>query len=472
MTVTIRFFKCLLPASIVLTLFANCKKLLDPGLPPHLVVAANVYSNDSLAEAEMKGVYSEIMKAFGLLNGNTTRWAGIYSDELDRAIKLDTDVPFLTNSLAKDDTRIKEIWGTAFRYIYNTNDLILGVQGSSSLLPKTSSQLTGEALFIRALIYFYLVNLFGDVPLVTGTDYKKNAQLSRTPVNRIYEQMITDLQEARNKLADDYVITPEYPNERVRTNKQAASAFLARVLLYHQQWIAAEEAATEVIQSPLYQLESDLQQTFRKINKEAILQFMPVSKAFNTAEGSLFVPTTQNGKPPYILTDSLLKTFEPGDKRWGWIRIVTIGNIPYYSPLKYNVNQGPPYKEYNVVLRLAEQYLIRAEARIMQDKLAEGTADLNMIRTRAGLSAFPVFSSRATAMAALEKERGRELFAEWGHRWLDLKRWPASSPVYPTKADEIMSRYKADTWDTTDKLWPIPNEEIELNPNLVQNPGY
>lgn len=126
-----------------------------------------------------------------------------------------------------------------------------------------------------------------------------------------------------------------------------------------------------------------------------------------------------------------------------------------------------------MVLRLAEQYLIRAEARINQEKIEIGIQDLNALRTRARLStAYSTTSplsllsltlSKTEALSALERERRVELFSEWGHRWLDLKR--------TNKANEILSLLKP-KWQNTDILFPIPTLELTTNSAIKQNEGY
>lgn len=469
-----RISKWFILLSLVLIVFVSCKKWADAGLPPDQLVAPKVYGNDSLATAALNDLYTEIVFSSGLLNGNTTKWAGLYGDELNKAIP-GNDEPFVTNTIASDDLKIQALWANSYKLIYIANDVIAGISNSTSLGEATRDQLTGEALFLRSLVYFYLTNLFGDVPFVTGIDYKKNAVLPRTPVAAIYAQLVTDLQNAENKLSDTYISRKDYPMERVRANKKSATALRARIHLYLRQWSSAEAAATTVIVSPLYQLEADVQQTFRLASREAILQFLPVSPIYNTAEGSFFVPAAPTGKPAITLTDTIVKSFEPADKRWNWIRQWIGGSPTLYSPYKYKIfskGQDDPYEEYSVVLRVAEQYLIRAEARMMQNNLQGAADDINVIRQRAGIKALPVFDSIAAAMTALQAERCRELFAEWGQRWFDLNRWPSISPAYSSKADEIMSQLKPRTWKSTDSVWPIPYQEIQLNNALQQNPGY
>lgn len=116
-----------------------------------------------------------------------------------------------------------------------------------------------------------------------------------------------------------------------------------------------------------------------------------------------------------------------------------------------------------MVLRLAEQYLIRAEARAQQNNLAGAAADLNAIRQRAGLEPLPDNLDKAAMLLAVEQERRIELFAEWGHRWFDLRRTGRSLAVLsPIKPDLT----------ATDLWYPIPLSAINTNPFLTQNEGY
>jgi hypothetical protein len=470
-------YKCAFAVPFVtgLLLVTGCNKLLDAGEPDNKVVTSQVYKSDSLAKAAVIGVYYEMMERFGPHNGYMTRFPGLSCDELFPATTaLSQDQPFLTNTIPTNNPIISSIWAYAYTYIYQCNDLVEGLTGNKFITPALRDQLLGEAYFLRALSYFYLVNLYGDVPLVLTTDYTKSYKIPRTPVDDVYKQLTEDLTQAQDLLPNGYVTTPEFPTARVRVNRLAVKALLARIYLYQGRWGDAAAAATEVIGSGIYQLETDLPQTFRYNSPEAILQFMPVSNIFNTAEGSMFVPANPSGRPSLILCDSILKYMEPADKRKAWIRTVTVSGKQYNSPYKYKLNSATPRDEYNMVLRLAEQYCIRAEARAMLDQLPEAVNDLNVIRKRAGLPDLANITTQARAMAAVEQERRMEFFAEWGHRWFDLKRWPASQPTHPgeRRIDEVMNALRPATWKTTATLWPIPSIEIIHNPALTQNEGY
>lgn len=305
-----------------------------------------------------------------------------------------------------------------------------------------------------------MINLFGDVPLITTSDYRLNSTLPRTSKSKVYQQIISDLTDALNLLDTSYIT-----DGRVRPNKWAAAAMLARVYLYNGDWIDAESEATAVINSGIYTLEPDLNNVFLKDSKEAIWQLMPVNPEFNTYEGNAILQPNNTLPPTYLLTSSLLNAFEAGDRRLAaWVGSRTFQSQVEYFPYKYKVyGNNAPLTEYYMVLRLAEQYLIRAEARAEQNNFEGALQDINEIRNRAGLPDV-TYNSQQTILAAIEQERRIELFAEWGHRWNDLKR--------TGRINTVLGALKPATWQPKDTLWPIPQNEINLNHSLTQNPGY
>jgi hypothetical protein len=190
----------------------------------------------------------------------------------------------------------------------------------------------------------------------------------------------------------------------------------------------------------------------------------------NSGEGKLFIlPETQNliGNPVY-LGENIANSFEVNDRRKiEWVGTIAYDGTNYFFPNKYKVAQGVdiPSIEYSTVFRLAEQYLIRAEARTHLGDFLGAQEDLNFIRHRAGLGNTTAIYE-TTLLAAIEQERKVELFTEYGHRWFDLKR--------TNKADVVLSAIKGATWQSTDQLYPIPAREIAKSPSLQghQNPGY
>jgi hypothetical protein len=307
----------------------------------------------------------------------------------------------------------------------------------------------GEAKFVRAFAYFYLINLFGDVPLETSTGYVTNSILPRTQTGVVYQQILSDLQSAENSMSDSYPST-----DKARANKWAAVAMLARVYLYTGKWAAAEASATDVINSGTYTLESNLNNVFLVTSNEAIWQMQPTTTYFNTAEGLYFLPAASYLSPSYRLQSFLLNSFESGDQRFvNW----TIAYGPNIVPYKFKIRTSTTLIEYETPLRLAEQYLIRAEARAQQNNLSGTIADLNVIRNRAALPNTAA-SDKSTLLTAIYHENQIEFFAEWGHRWMDLKRTGL--------IDQILGSEKTG-WQSYQALYPIPVSQITVNPQLT-----
>jgi starch-binding outer membrane protein, SusD/RagB family len=366
-------------------------------------------------------------------------------------------------------------WSQFYNYIYQANAAIEGLSASITLSPSIKNQLMGEAKFIRALSIFYLTNIYGDVPAVTTTDYNINKPIARSPQNQIYSQVIADLKDAQALLSDDY-LGPDgsIVTEKVRPNKAAATAMLARTYLYMQKWDSAEVEASAVIGSNKYQLVSDLNAVFLKNSAETILNLETPNGGYNTFDAQSFLAgyLYNGGQPsasyPFTMSDDLINEFESGDARKSnWTMSSTVAATTYYFPFKYKLfYTGAPPEEYPVLLRLAEQYLIRAESRAQLSDLAGAATDLNMIRSRAGL-ANTTASTQSDLIDAIYNERRVELFTEYGQRWFDLKR--------SEKIDAVMSvitALKGGSWETTDQLYPIPLNDLQADPNLTQNPGY
>jgi hypothetical protein len=298
------------------------------------------------------------------------------------------------------------------------------------------------------------------VPLVTTTDYTINGSLPRTESAMVYDQIVSDLTAAKDLLPVDY---SAYNDERVRPNKYAAMALLARTYLFRGDYVKAEQEATAVINNTgLYGLINNPDSVFLKNNKEAIWQLLPVIPGYNTHDGFNFILTAlpANG----ALSDNLVNSFEAGDKRKvSWVKSFSNTGATYYFPYKYKIKTGSGLTEYSMILRLAEQFLIRAEARAQQNNVLGSQSDINTIRARAGLALTNAMDKTGLLMA-IEHERQTELFTEWGHRWFDLKR--------TGRADAVLSPIKSPNWQATDIFYPIPQTEINNDPNLTQNAGY
>jgi hypothetical protein len=403
------------------------------------------------------GFASGGFQSIGYLTGLSADELANYSTDLEQA-------QFFNNSLLPTNQTINNyLWQEGYRILYQANAVIEGLS-ASGLDSVTKSSLIGEVRFIRAFSNFYLTNLFGEIPQVTTTDYLINNSLIRSSRMDIQKGMLDDLAAAQHQLAEFYPSPTGTPTEdRIRPNKYAATALQARLFLYIGDWQAAEAASTILInKSDTYSLCQDLNQVFLKNSAETIWQLKPVMPGTNTNDARAYI---LNGPPNNAaLSDELLNGFETGDRRrLAWIDSVSNGTSWYYFPFKYKAVTNNDLAEYQMVLRLAEQYLIRAEARAHLDDISGSQNDLNVIRNRAGLPNTTA-TDQASLLLAIEHERQIELFTEWGHRWFDLKRTGRSTAV--------LEPLKSPNWQVTDTLFPIPRIEITNNPKLTQNPGY
>jgi starch-binding outer membrane protein, SusD/RagB family len=446
---------------ILFTGFSSCKKFASIPPPMTQVETNRIFENDQAAIAATVGLYSQMMQAsFTFTNAAITIYPALSADELyNTSANADYDL-FHTNDILSPANGLTRLWTFAYRDIYQANAVMEGLNNSLTLGDSLKKQLRGEMLVVRALSYFYLVNLFGDIPVVTTTSYLDNQSLPRSPVADVYQSIVTDLQEAKSLLQENYPSAG-----RARPNKWTAAALLARVYLYMKNWPQAETEASAVISSGIYSLVPNLNNVFLVSSTEAIWQMSPVTTSINTAEGNLFIPIFSFFKPTFAATDSLLNAFEANDQRkTSWLSSSVISGKTYYYPFKYKVRTGgPPYTEYYMVLRLAELYLIRAEARAQQNNITPAQDDLNKIRNRAGLPN-TIAGTQALLLNAIQQERRIELFAEWGHRWFDLKR--------SGNINNVLQPVKAPHWQPSDALYPLPQYDLQTNPFLVQNPGY
>lgn len=468
---------------IVILLQSGCRKFVEVGTPPDKITQSNVFSNDKTAITVLTTLYgsnmytgTDMAKYCGLLTDEFSLWSGADLNHF----------AYYTNFLSSQPTSSTgiEIWNSFYSSIFTCNSAIEGLSVSSNLSPYVKKQLLGEAHFMRAWFYFYLVNLYGDLPLAVGIDPDINSLLSRSPKELVYQQIINDLSKAQELLNTEYVNGQLIAGtqERVRPTKWAADALLARVYLYTREYAKAELEASKVIgHSTSFSL-LPCATVFLKNSREAIWQLQPIDLGFNTQEARTFHLSTfpqgfSNAKPVYI-SSFLLNAFDAHDqRRTQWVDSWTEGGSTYYFPAKYkvaeengSVNSPETMTEYSMMLRLSEQYLIRAEARAKLNNLSGAIADLDLIRNRANLPLIANINpsiSQSDLLVAILNERQVELFSEWGHRWFDLKRTGKIDAVM-----NVVTPTKEGTWESTDQLLPIPYDDLLYGPNLIQNPGY
>jgi len=476
----------------VISTCSSCRKFVDIEGPATSVSSKNIYNNDATAIGAVTSLYVNLGSASlggpGELS-SLSCIAGLSSDEL--TLYNSSDDPTLSayykNALTNSNNGFPDYWGMVYQRIAVVNAAIEGLNASMNLSPRVKQQLIGEVMFMRAFYNFYLVNLYGDVPLVLSTDYSVNAIISKSSEVEVYRQIIQDLNQAILLLSEKYLkgdgltAYPSGSEERVRPTKWAAIALLARTYLYMKDWVNAEKQASIILSNTIeYQLQEagKLEQVFLKNNKEAIWQLQPTKNGYNTMDANMFVLISggPSGNNPVFLSSNLVNSFEMNDQRKSsWIGTTTADGITYSFANKYKIiptNINTPVKEYSTVMRLAEQFLIRAEARAHQGNLSGAISDVDHIRERAGLVLIKDINASITQIElinAIMRERRFELFTEWGHRWFDLKR--------TKKIDEVMSfvtpqKTGGAIWKGYQEYYPISQMELQRNPNLTPTPGY
>ena len=447
--------------ALLAVVFSSCESFIDIDPPQSQLVGETVFVASATANAALSDIYARIRDG-GFASGNQTSarfLMGLYADEYAYYGTNTDQQQFYNHTLLPANGELTELWNLAYGQIYAANALLNGVQQSQSINEEEKNRFTGEALFIRAYLHFYLVNLFGDVPYIDTTDYKQNAVVSKIPQTQVYQNIIVDLEQA------ELLLPESYPTDgRVRANKAVVTAMMSRVYLYTEDWQLSQAAANVVISNSLYSVEQSLDQAFLKDSPSIIWSLHPGYAGLNTNDASTFYFAAG---PPIksTLSESFYNAFQPNDlRKEHWIEMVSDGTDSWYRPYKYkNQSVTSASEEYTIILRIEEQYLNRAEAKAQQGDIAGSKEDLNVIRIRAGLPNSTASNQQQVLQQILE-ERRFEFFSEQGLRWLDLKR--------TGKADEVLSLIKPN-WNPTHILIPIPENELLLNSNLLpQNPGY
>lgn len=454
-------------------LFTSCKKYLDNGqLPAGTIAGSDAYVSDKSISAIVTGSLAALN---GDGPGDFPQLTSLYADEL------------LTMPNTSANNKIKmcyadaispatvNFWSPAYSKIYALNLAIEGINTTNASL-YFKNQWLGECYFLRAFNYYCLTNLYGDVALALNSDFNITNKLSRAPQHDVYQQIISDLKMAASLLSADYkngygAVT----SDRARPNLRAVQALLAKMYLATNDWQHAADMADSVIgDNATYKLVPPAD-VFLKNSQETIWSLATINDEV-TAEYQTYnrsMPATVSEDPVTTygvqihLTPDMLNSFEPNDERYtNWVRATTYTGVTpavtYYFPNKYrSVANGA---ERSMILRLADIYLVRAEARVELKQLSGAQEDINVIRSRAGLSNTTA-SGETDLLAAIAQERRVELFTEMGNRFFDLRRTgKLGAAIVASKGNGIWAAYK--------QFWPIPASEITYNPNLTQTSGY
>ncbi|HMT74403.1 MAG TPA: RagB/SusD family nutrient uptake outer membrane protein [Chitinophagaceae bacterium] len=452
----------------------GCKKYLEIPLPIDQLATETVYKDSTTIVAAVDGMYN--IFASGLLQANTLRTSYWISDEGRVDPVPGSEIGNIIAGNLQEGNQQLLPWSWYYPGIYRANELIERLPSVSTgvLSEAKRKAFIGAAQYVRAASHFFLANYWGDVPLTLTTNTDYNIANGRTPVAEVYAQVLNDLYEAVNNLP----VTVNTSNSKTIHNRYQALALLARVHLYLGNYVRADSAASAVIGSGQYLLVTGVNNVFKRGSREAIYSQGPTSTGLlydnRAMSGWIILPSTSAlTLTTYChMTPQLLANFEAGDQRNvnnNWVS--DLFGKRFANKYLYNSSTSATTIAANpqdlIYQRLAELYLIRAEARAQQGNITganSAASDLNMIRTRAGLPN-TMAATQTDMLTAIEKERVCELFYE-GFRWLDLKR--------TGKLDATLSAlpWKAGNHQPYMKLLPIVVAELIANPRIQQNPGY
>jgi starch-binding outer membrane protein, SusD/RagB family len=453
--------KLLILLSLGMLLFSSCEDLVEVNYPTNQIGTTQVFEDLQTANAALAGVYAQIRDRSLITGGSyvgSTSLLGSYTDELDCYYNDQNGVVDIYNIQQQEtNTTIKSIWEASYKQIYYTNSIIYGAEKSLKLSETEKNRIMGEALFVRSLLYFYLQQIFGDIPYTTSLNYELNRHLSRTNSLKVLDQLAVDVADAASLMKDNY-----RDQERIYPNRKTAQLLLARIYLLRGEWIKAQQMADTILNCSQYHFQNDINEVFHKSGSHILWQLKPQRSGDPVTDASFYYFT--NSQPSgFALTDDLINTFSDTDQRkLLWMYKVNFNGNTWYRPWKYKNLTGTNTNEYSVIFRLEEAYFIKAEALARQNLFDQALTFLNATRERAGLMPLVSISGEEFFNEELSEKR-REFFCEFGQRFMDLKRLGRLNELSVIKTN----------WSDNMQVWPLPQSELLLNPNLLpQNAGY
>lgn len=456
----------------------GCKKSFVDITPQGIIPVTSYYNTEIDIRNTLTGAYSSLRPiyneqyGFGEIPSDNTQTYGESEVLYGEQDKL---------TWRASSTNLQNAWTRFYATIAFAN-IVLGHVDTPPMSQANRNSYIGQAKFLRALMYFNLVRMFGGVPLVLTeiTSEQQAYTYNRSTVTAVYAQIEKDLTEAAAVLPASYTGT-----DVGRATSIAANGLLGKVYMFQNKYTQAEStlatvvatAGTLIPYAQVFGLGNDN-------NRDIIFSVQYLGGGFG--EGNTyargFVPQpsattiTQfvTGNSNNVGTSNLYNAFEAGDiRRDVSIGVFVSGSITYYYAKKFVYSSVLGVSEGDndwPVLRYGDVVLLYAEALNENGKTTEALTQLNLIRTRAGLAARAGLN-QVDARTAIRNERRIELCFE-AERWFDLVRWNAFIPVMT--AFKAAGSVNGTIGNITANLnvYPIPTREIQLNPNLVQNPGY
>jgi hypothetical protein len=389
---------------------------------------------------QSNGYYGEGFLSFGDLTADDVIHTGTFTDYA-LADRYD---------LRADNGNLASIWNQVYEAIGTNNQVLARVPAIAALEEEERNQILGEALFLRALNYHNLVKSWGDVPLVLEppASVGEASQVTRSPIGEVYAQILADLAEA------EQLMTVEQQSRKGSLG--AVFALRSRVLLYQQNWVAAEAAAEAVVDMG-YELATNYRDLFTAEGQdtpEDIFRLAFTAQEFTNLP-YYYLSGLVGGRREISPSAGHAAAYETGDLRRAWSISFDARGRRYGS--KYPDAEGA---EDLHIIRFAEVLLNKAEAEARQGKLTEAIDSYNLVRVRAGLAPHVLGVNVVTQQSVLDaiyNERRFELAME-GFRWPDLVRLGLAPPLLGIPAFRM--------------LFPVPERELDVARNLTQNPGY
>lgn len=443
--------------------------------------------SNEVALEDITGVNAALIGAYNSLQGvnlygkNMIAYPELLADNVKVSIvNRNEAVTLYQNALGQQ----VGIWNDAYVAISRVNNILDVIDDLPDATQAQKDAVKAQSFFIRGLMYFDLVRIYSrnqrfdlgntmGVPIVLTPTKSVTPDLypARSTVAEVYAQIEADLNAT--------VALNVNTNIPFRASSMAARALLSRVYLYQGKWQQAVEAATAVIGSGQFSLLPGAQYANVFLNDgtaESIFEIVNRSDDNPGISGvaSMYRQTrnpdgTTNGYGDFIATDDILAQFVPGDVRGALFEPYVKGSQNVMYTLKFPDSKGLHVTNHPVI-RYAEIILNRAEAHAQAGNAAAALADLNLIRTRAGVTPLSGLSGQALLTAILH-ERRLELAFE-GHRPFDLARNGMGFPKGLTPSDCPATAECLIPFEDPRIIAPIPAAQIDVNPNMIQNPGY
>ncbi|AMM50099.1 hypothetical protein TH61_01395 [Rufibacter sp. DG15C] len=445
-----------------LSVFSSCQDVLDVE-PTSSIEFEGAITDARSADRALQGVYSAFQAGdyYGL---SYLYYQDLYADNLTFTGTFTTHREVANRNINPTNLQIANTWATIYTAIGRANLVIQEVGALANIEQEEKDRIVGEAHFLRGLAYFDLVKVFGGVPIVTKptVDVAGVQSQGRSTEAEVYTQIITDLTTAETKLVGD-------DDDVFSASGWAATALLARVYLQQGNYAQARDKASEVIDNGPFSLEENFGDVFNGSGTDNASSESIFELAFNEDDQNALASSSNPAVPGqkfYVSAGLFNLLSSDGGERFAE---TTVQQGTRRRVIKYDdVVNG---SDNVVILRLAEMYLIRAEANARLGAAGappslQVISDINEIRNRAGLGSV-VPTSNAAALTEILLQRRLE-FAFEGLRFMDLKRFGQTCAVLnfcPATATAPDNTFR--------NLWPLPFQQFETNPNLgAQNPGY